>query len=104
MTCPVCEAPVARADGYCTDACRYDHIVRRRDELIARRGMVVSDTKRYVPRKPAWRSVVVNSDGRKPTRCLHRHRTRSAAIMCGEKMYASLAVTDVADAEMWPDE
>lgn len=41
MDCIRCGAPVVdRDDGFCTDHCRYGHLVRRRDDIMAKRDRI----------------------------------------------------------------
>ena len=101
MDCMVCGAVVVdRDDGYCSDSCRYGHLVRRRDAVLAKRDSISSKRTRVVPRKPAWRAAVHHNDGRTVSYCNHRHRTRGSAIECATRTYDYM--NDLAKAERWP--
>lgn len=103
MDCVICGALVVdREDGVCSDTCRWGHIQRRRDAVIAKRDSISSKRTRQVPRKPAWRAAVHHNDGRTVSYCSHRHRDRKAAIECATRMYDYM--NDLARAEKWPED
>lgn len=99
--CQECGAPLTHPyrPGFCSFECWYANLVRRRNEVMARRKEAARPS-RYRARKPAWRAVVTR-ENHQDHRCQHRHRTKAAALKCAR---AGAHVDAWCTAERWPDD
>lgn len=79
MVCKSCGAPVEEDRENC-DSCRWGHLVRKRDDILARRATVAALRTRQKPRKPAHQAA--RREGTTTVYCRHRHRTKEAAMGC----------------------
>jgi len=75
-------------------------MVERRAKVMAAHRAGKGSTRK--PKKAAWRAVVTSPGPAPPWRCDHRHRSRKAALRCGDR-HAD-PVDDLVRTERWSDD